>query len=85
VTAEDRNSEGAAIQLLNQAARGYIVSAALNVALELDLEMLLVPGGRERPAEEFASLFESAGFELARIVSTESPLCVIEARIAQRR
>ena len=73
MTAEDRNSEGAAIQLLNQAAPGYIVSAALNVALELgivgkliDLEMLLMPGGRERTAEEFASLFETAGFELAR-------------------
>jgi len=51
----------------------------------IDLEMLLIPGGRERTAEEFASLFESAGFELARIVPTESPLSVIEARIAQRR
>ena len=51
----------------------------------IDLEMLLMPGGRERTAEEFASLFEHAGFELARIVPTESPLCVIDARIAQRR
>jgi hypothetical protein len=51
----------------------------------IDLEMLLMPGGRERTAEEFASLFERAGFELARIVPTESPLSVIEARIAQRR
>ena len=51
----------------------------------VDLEMLLMPGGRERTAEEFASLFELAGFELARIVPTESPLCVIEARIAQPR
>jgi hypothetical protein len=50
----------------------------------IDLEMLLMPGGRERTAEEFASLFERAGFELARIVPTESPLSVIEARIAQR-
>lgn len=51
----------------------------------IDLEMLLMPGGRERTAEEFASLFERAGFELARIVPTESPLSVIEARIAQQR
>jgi hypothetical protein len=47
----------------------------------IDLEMLLMPGGRERSAEEFRSLFERAGFELARIVPTESPLSVIEARI----
>jgi hypothetical protein len=42
--------------------------------------MLLMPGGRERTADEFSSLFDRAGFELARIVPTESPLSVIEAR-----
>src|SRR4026208_2585415 len=33
--AEDKASQGAAIQLLNQVALGYILSSALNVALEL--------------------------------------------------
>jgi hypothetical protein len=47
----------------------------------IDLEMLLMPGGRERTADEFASLFERGGFSLARIVPTESPLSVIEARV----
>ncbi len=42
----------------------------------IDIEMLLMPGGRERTADEFASLFDRAGFELARIVPTESPLSV---------
>jgi hypothetical protein len=46
----------------------------------IDIEMLLMPGGRERTADEFSSLFARAGFELARIVPTESPLSVIEAR-----
>jgi hypothetical protein len=50
----------------------------------IDLEMMLMPGGRERTADEFALLFDRAGFELARIVPTESPLSVVEARIAQR-
>jgi hypothetical protein len=50
----------------------------------IDLEMMLMPGGRERTAEEFASLFDRAGFELARIVPTDSPLSVVEARIARR-
>jgi hypothetical protein len=45
----------------------------------IDIEMLLMPGGRERTAEEFASLFERAGFELTRIVPTESPPSVVEA------
>jgi hypothetical protein len=47
-----------------------------------DIEMLLLPGGRERTEEEFRALFAQAGFELTRIVSTESALSVIEARIS---
>ena len=46
----------------------------------IDLEMLLLPGGKERTADEFAALFDRAGFALTRIVPTQSPLAVIEAR-----
>jgi hypothetical protein len=46
----------------------------------IDLEMLALPGGRERTADEFGALLARAGFELTRIVPTESPLSVIEAR-----
>ena len=45
----------------------------------IDIEMLLMPGGRERTEAEFRALFESAGFNLTRIVPTQSPLSVIEA------
>ncbi len=47
----------------------------------IDLEMLMLPGGRERTEAEFAALFASAGFELARVVPTRSPLSVVEARV----
>lgn len=46
----------------------------------IDLEMLLLPGGRERTADEFRALFAANGFELTRIVATQSPLSIIEAR-----
>lgn len=46
----------------------------------IDLEMLMLPGGKERTADEFAALFNRAGFELTRVVPTQSPLSVIEAR-----
>src|SRR5439155_11548900 len=36
----------------------------------LDIEMLLI-GGRERTEAEFRKLFETAGFELTRIVPTQ--------------
>ena len=44
----------------------------------IDIEMLLMPGGRERTEDEFRSLFERAGFRLTRIVPTKSPLSIIE-------
>ena len=45
----------------------------------IDIEMLALPGGRERTAEEFRALFAGAGFELTNIVPTKSPFSVIEA------
>jgi hypothetical protein len=48
----------------------------------IDLEMLLMPGGRERTEAEFRTLFAGAGFELTRIVRTQSALSVVEAKPA---
>jgi hypothetical protein len=45
----------------------------------MDLEMLMMPGGRERNADEFRSLFAKSGFEMTRILPTKSPVNVIEA------
>lgn len=45
----------------------------------LDMEMLIMAGGRERTEAEFAALFDSAGYRLSRIVPTASPTSVIEA------
>ncbi len=46
----------------------------------IDLEMVVMTGGRERTEEEFRGLFERAGFALTRVIPTQSPLSVIEAR-----
>lgn len=50
-----------------------------HVAKWLDLEMLMLPGGRERTEEDFAKLFERGGFTLQRVVPTKSPVSVLEA------
>ncbi len=44
----------------------------------IDLNMLVMTGGRERTEAEFRKLYEDSGFELARVVPTESPFSVIE-------
>lgn len=44
----------------------------------LDLVMLMIPGGKERTVDEYRSLFDQAGFELVRIIPTESELSIIE-------
>ena len=46
----------------------------------IDLEMLVMPGGRERTEQEFRDLFDRAGFTLTRVVHTKSPLSVVEAK-----
>jgi hypothetical protein len=49
----------------------------------LDLEMLVMsPGGRERTRQEFASLLSAAQFELMKVVPTEAPVSIFEARPA---
>jgi O-methyltransferase/methyltransferase family protein len=45
----------------------------------LDLNMLVISGGRERSEAEYRALFDAAGLELTKIVPTVSPLSVIEA------
>lgn len=44
-----------------------------------DLNMLALPGGRERTEEEFGQLYEASGFRLTRVVPTAPDgYCVIE-------
>ena len=48
----------------------------------LDLEMLLIPGGRERTVDEYAALVGSAGFRLTRVVPTKSSVAILESEPA---
>ncbi|HYY36129.1 MAG TPA: methyltransferase [Xanthobacteraceae bacterium] len=46
----------------------------------LDLQVMLLCGGRERTVEEYAGLFEQAGLRLARTIPTRHPaMTIIEA------
>jgi O-methyltransferase domain/Dimerisation domain len=44
----------------------------------LDLNMLVMNGGRERTTAEFRALFTAAGLRLTRVIPTLSPLSLIE-------
>lgn len=46
----------------------------------IDLNMLVMTGGRERTEAEFAQLLTNSGFKLTRVVHTESPFSVVEGR-----
>jgi hypothetical protein len=48
----------------------------------LDLEMMVIPGGRERTADEYRDLFAAAGFRLAQIHETHAPASIIEGAIS---
>ena len=45
----------------------------------LDLHMLVMAGARERTAEEYRILFDSAGFELVRVIPTTAGPAIVEA------
>jgi hypothetical protein len=45
----------------------------------LDLNMLVMSGGRERTEAEYRKLFAASGFRLTRVIPTIAPLNVIEA------
>ena len=45
----------------------------------LDLHMLVLLGARERTAEEYRALLDSAGFELTRVIPTRAGPGIVEA------
>jgi hypothetical protein len=48
----------------------------------LDLNMLVIPGGKERTEDEYRQLYEAAGFRLSSITPTKTDVSVIEGRPA---
>jgi SAM-dependent methyltransferase len=48
-------------------------------AQAMDLNMLVMHGGRERSETEYRDLLHAAGFRLERVLPTHSPFNVIEA------
>ena len=48
-------------------------------ANHLDINMLVLTGGRERTPDEFAKLFADCGWQLARVIPSPSPYSIVEA------
>jgi len=53
-----------------------------DLVMLMDLNMLVMTGGRERTEEEFGRLLSRAGFRLSRVIPTKSPFFLLEARPA---
>ncbi|MFI5706988.1 methyltransferase [Kribbella sp. NPDC051620] len=45
-----------------------------------DINMLVMPGGRERTADQYAALFAAAGLHQTRVIDTPSRMSILEAR-----
>ncbi|MFC2951408.1 methyltransferase [Marinicaulis aureus] len=52
-------------------------SAEFDMGKWMDLNMMVMAGGRERTANEFRVLFDQAGFDFEEIVETPSPLSIV--------
>jgi hypothetical protein len=45
----------------------------------LDLEMMILTGGKQRTPKEFRDLLDASGFNLSKVIQTDTPLFIIEA------
>lgn len=69
---------------MNDTTRLLVVEAvvppgdALHPSKFVDFVMLIGLGGQERTQEEYATLLNEAGFRLARVIPTSSPMSVLE-------
>lgn len=48
----------------------------------LDINMMVLTGGRERTPDEFAHLFADSGWQLTRVIPTSSAYSIVEAVVA---
>jgi hypothetical protein len=48
----------------------------------LDINMLVLTGGRERTSDEFVRLFADSGWRFLRVIPTPSPYSIVEATAA---
>jgi SAM-dependent methyltransferase len=49
---------------------------------KLDINMLVLTGGRERTEKDFAGLFAKSGLELQRVIPTACPLSIVEGVVS---
>jgi hypothetical protein len=46
----------------------------------IDLNMLVMTGGKERTAKEFEQILGALGFRLLRVIPTDLPTAIVEAQ-----
>ncbi len=73
-------------QAMQLSSRLLIVEMVIDSPADLmsafyDLHMQVVLGGKERTAHEFSALLQKVGLKLNRIISTKSPMKIIEASL----
>jgi hypothetical protein len=49
-----------------------------HLSKELDIVMMMLPGGKERTKEEYADLAAKSGLRLKRVIDTKSPYSIVE-------
>jgi hypothetical protein len=64
--------------ILLEAVLAHEVGAAFS-----DLNMLVLPGGRERSEREYVALFDAAGLQQSRVIHTDRRMSILEAGAAR--
>jgi 16S rRNA G1207 methylase RsmC len=54
-----------------------------SIAKLLDLEMMVITGGRERTEVEYKNLIESSGFEYSQVIQTQENIFILEGNLKE--
>ena len=62
--------------------RAWAAGSGEHFANHLDINMLVLTGGRERTSKDFASLLADSGWKLIRVIPTTSPYSIVECVVS---
>jgi hypothetical protein len=63
---------------VNSGGKLLVVDNVIQPGNDLDLQMLIFPGGCERTEKQFRDLFAAAGWRLSRVIPTAVPKSIVE-------
>jgi hypothetical protein len=83
-TAWSRNTLQRVVETVLPDGEAWAAGKSQHFGNHLDINMLVLSGGRERTGTEFASLLANSGWKLERVIRTASAYSIVEGVAASQ-